>query len=339
MSPSAASGPAGPVKLLVLEDSDVDAALIKRELARSELQLAYQRVATRTDYAEALERGGFDLILSDFSLPDFDGVEALELARTLAPEAPFIFVSGVVGEEFAIESLKEGATDYVLKQRLERLPSAVRRALNEAHERRERRRAEERMTLLVAELSHRVKNTLATVAAISRLTLRQSASLEAFDQAFSRRLQALSTAHSLIFQNNWGETELRQVVEQALNPFRRAGETSIRIEGEDLRLSPKAALALTLMLHELATNATKYGALSEGTGRVEVRWSLQPSGDLPSVRLSWSEHGGPPVQPPTRKGFGHTLIERSIRYELDGSAKLSFSPAGMQAEISFPAAA
>ena len=194
------------------------------------------------------------------------------------------------------------------------------------------------MALLVAELSHRVKNTLATVSAISRLTLRQSASLEAFDQAFTRRLQALSTAHSLIFQANWGETELRAVVEQALNPFRRAGEPSFRIEGDAVKLPPKAALALTLMLHELATNAAKYGALSEEEGQVDVRWSLTP-GEPSTLRLGWSEHGGPPVAPPSRKGFGHTLIERSIRYELDGVAKLDFPPAGMRAEISFPLSA
>ena len=335
MSPAFSSGAVGPVKLLVLEDSDLDAAMVERELARSELALSYQRVSTRAAYAEALERGGFDLILSDFSLPDFDGVEALELARTLAPESPFIFVSGVVGEEFAIESLKQGATDYVLKQRLERLPSAVRRALNEAHERRERRRAEERMTLLVAELSHRVKNTLATVVAIARLTLRQSPDLATFDQAFSRRLQALSTAHSLIFQANWGETELRAVVEQALAPFRRSPEPAIHIQGPDVKLSPKAALSLTLMLHELATNAAKYGALSEGLGSVSVQWRLEPA-ETPLVRLSWTERGGPAVTPPSRKGFGHTLIERSIRYELDGSARLDFPPTGLDAEISFP---
>jgi two-component sensor histidine kinase len=327
--------PPASVRLLILEDSELDAALVERELARSELEIAYQRVSTRAAYAEALESGGFDLILSDFSLPDFDGVEALELARRLAPEAPFIFVSGVVGEEFAIESLKEGATDYVLKQRLERLPSAVRRALNEAHERRERRRAEERMALLVAELSHRVKNTLATVAAISRLTLRQSPTLEAFDQAFTRRLQALSIAHSLIFQANWGETELRAVVEQALTPFRRGADTAVRIDGEHVKLPPKAALALTLMLHELATNAAKYGALSTGDGGVDVGWSVEP-GSPATLHLAWSEHGGPPVSPPSRKGFGHTLIERSIRYELDGVAKLHFPPEGMQARISFP---
>ena len=326
------------VHILVLEDSDLDAALLERELARASMDVDYLRVSTRAGYVEALQAGGFDLILSDFSLPDFNGVEALNLARSLAPEAPFIFVSGVVGEEFAIESLKEGATDYVLKQRLERLPSAVRRALNEAHERRERRRAEERMSLLVAELSHRVKNTLATVAAISRLTLRQSATLEAFDAAFSRRLQALSQAHSLIFEANWGETELRVVVERALNPFRRPGEPTIRIDGDDLKLAPKAALALTLMLHELATNAAKYGALSDAGGTVDVHWSLQPS-EHPAVQLHWREHGGPMVHPPTRKGFGHTLIERSVRYELDGSAQLSFPPSGMQAEISFPAKA
>jgi two-component sensor histidine kinase len=335
LSPAGPLGLIGPVRLLMLEDSELDAALVERELDRSELQIEYQRVSTRAGYTEALERGGFDLILSDFSLPDFDGVEALDLARRLAPESPFIFVSGVVGEEFAIESLKEGATDYVLKQRLERLPSAVRRALSEAHERRERRRAEERMTLLVAELSHRVKNTLATVAAISRLTLRQSPTLEVFDQAFTRRLQALSTAHSLIFQANWGETELRAVVEQALNPFRRGADTAIRIEGPDVKLSPKAALALTLMLHELATNAAKYGALSGGDGGIDVGWSIKP-GQPARLRLHWGERGGPAVTPPTRKGFGHTLVERSIRYELDGTAQLHFPPEGLQADISFP---
>jgi two-component sensor histidine kinase/CheY-like chemotaxis protein len=319
----------------MLEDSDLDAVLVQRELARSDLSIAYHRVSTRRDYTDALRQGAFDLILSDFSLPDFDGVEALDLARQLAPEAPFIFVSGVVGEEFAIESLKEGATDYVLKQRLERLPSAVRRALNEARERRDRRRAEERMTLLVAELSHRVKNTLATVAAISRLTLRQSSSLQAFDEAFTRRLQALSTAHSLIFQANWGETDLSAVVEQALHPFRRGGEAGFRISGEPVKLSPKAALALTLMLHELATNATKYGALTTEDGQVDLHWTI--TAQEPAVLdLTWSEHGGPPVTTPTRKGFGHTLIERSVRYELDGTAKLTFPPEGMSADIHFP---
>jgi two-component sensor histidine kinase len=327
-----------PVRLLVLEDSDLDAVLIERELQRSGIDMEVERVFARSPYEAALQRGGgFDLILSDFSLPDFDGVAALQIARELAPETPFIFVSGVLGEEFAIDALKQGATDYILKQRLERLPSAVTRALAEAHERRERKLAEERMRLLVAELSHRVKNTLATVAAIARLTVRQSDSLQAFDVAFSRRLQALSQAHSLIFQANWGETELREVVEQALNPFRRAAETSIQIAGEDLKLQPKAALALTLMLHELATNAAKYGALSEDAGRVDVSWSLL-AGEPAAIRLNWREQGGPPVTPPPRKGFGHTLIERSARYELDGAARLSFPPDGLTAEISFPAA-
>ncbi len=165
----------------------------------------------------------------------------------------------------------------------------------------------------------------------------QSPDLATFDLAFGRRLEALSRAHSLIFEANWGETELRTVVEQALNPFRRPGEPSIQIEGEDLKLAPKAALALTLMLHELATNAAKYGALSDAGGRVDVRWTLQPADH--AIQLHWSEQDGPPVTPPTRKGFGHTLIERSVRYELDGSARLSFPASGMQAEISFPAAA
>jgi two-component sensor histidine kinase len=180
-----------------------------------------------------------------------------------------------------------------------------------------------------------VKNTMATVIAMARLTLRQSPDLETFEHAFMNRLQALAEAHSLVFQANWGETDLRQVVERAIAPFVRSEDGRLSVTGGIVKLPPKFALTLTLMMHELATNASKYGALKGSAGRVDVAWALQP-GPPALVHLRWVESGGPPVRPPTRKGFGHSLIERGARYELDGEAELSFPEDGMTAELTFP---
>jgi len=133
------------VRILLLEDSQIDAELIRERVSRALDSFEITQVMLRGEFEAALDRGRFDLILADYSLPSFDGMAALDIVRETAPETPFIVVSGVLGEEFAIEALKRGATDYVLKQRLSRLPAAMRRALSEAHERRERRLAEERL--------------------------------------------------------------------------------------------------------------------------------------------------------------------------------------------------
>ena len=324
--------PLAPVRLLFLEDSELDAELITAALSRGGVEVAVDRVVSAAAFEAALARGGFDLILSDYQLPGFDGLEALAMARRATPETPFIFVSGVLGEERAVETLKEGAVDYVLKQRLTRLPTAVRRALDEARERRERRAAEERGKLLVAELSHRVKNTLATVVSVARLTLKRATSLEDFEASFFGRLNALADANGLIFEANWGETDIRRVLERTLRPFGQPG--SFRLEGDELPLPPKPAVALSLVFHELATNAAKYGALSRDGGVVEVCWGVD--GDR-RAHLLWRERGGPPVTAPRRRGFGGTLIERSLRYELEGRAVVSHPGEGLEARLDFPA--
>ena len=147
------------INILLLEDSDLDAELIAGHLRKGNVSHRITRVSTRDDYIGALS-GDYDIILADYSLPSFDGLSALEIAHERTPETPFIFVSGTLGEEIAIESFKRGATDYVLKQRLVRLPAAVTRALAEAKEKFERQQAEAQLRLLVAELSHRVNNTI-----------------------------------------------------------------------------------------------------------------------------------------------------------------------------------
>jgi two-component sensor histidine kinase len=330
----------GVVKILLLEDSPIDADLIREYLRRGGVAFDIERVVTRDEFDSALQRGGHDLILSDYSLPAFDGLAALAIARQVAPDLPFIFVSGMLGEEIAIESLKNGATDYVVKTRLGRLPMVVSRALAEAREREARRRVEQRTRLLVAELSHRVKNTLMMVLAIAQQTLRRSNDLAEFEGAFLGRLQALSAAHSLLLRSNWEDMDLRELVEETLRPFRRGDSAAFLLDGPSVSVPPQLALTTTLVLHELATNAAKYGALTRDGGTVSLAWSVGPyegmDGDSRSLTLDWEEANGPPVTAPERSGFGTTLIQRSVAFELNGAAQLSFEETGVRCRLSFP---
>ncbi len=155
------------LRILHLEDDPADAALVAALLADEGLACAITRTATREQFVAALD-GEYDLVLADFAIPGFDGISAQRLALERHPDVPFVFVSGTMGEEVAIERLKAGATDYVLKQRLQRLPSAVRRALDEARDRRERHRAENEVRLLNAELEQRVVDRTAQLAAVNQ---------------------------------------------------------------------------------------------------------------------------------------------------------------------------
>jgi PAS domain S-box-containing protein len=199
----------------------------------------------------------------------------------------------------------------------------------------ERRRSEEQRNLLLNELNHRVKNTLATVQSLAMQTLRNTERSEDARELFDSRLSALSRAHDLLTLQNWEGAGLRDVVNRALAPFR--VEDRFAIEGPDVRLSPKQALALSIALHELATNAAKYGALSKEQGRVAVTWSISAGEDgEPLLDFAWTESGGPKVSPPTRTGFGSRLIERSLASELGGSAVIDYRPEGVIATITSP---
>jgi len=191
----------------------------------------------------------------------------------------------------------------------------------------EQKEAEKHLKLMVDELNHRVKNTLATVMAISAQSLRTATSLDGFRQAFQGRLQGLSSIHNLLNQTFWTGVGLRDVVEQALAPYVEKGDARVSIEGGELRLGPIAAVTLGMALHELAVNAAKYGALSAPSGRVRVAWR---PGEPGRVRLDWEESGGPPVQPPTRHGFGSALIEKVLAAELRGETRLEFPPQGVR---------
>jgi two-component sensor histidine kinase len=326
--------------VLLLEDSQLDADLITAALRREIPDVAIDHVVDRQGFEAQLSGRTHDIVLSDYSLPQFDGFAALAIARERAPGVPFIFVSGVLGEEIAIESLRRGATDYVLKQRLARLPPVVARAIAEARERAERRRAEDNLHLLVAELSHRVKNTLATVLSIAQQTLRGSASLEEFEPTFIGRVIALSEAHGLLFKTHWTATGLADIVERTFAPLGRADGSDYAAAGPPVQLNPRATLTLSMVLHELAANAIKHGAFSRPCGHVDIAWDLSPpAADAPGdpvVSLQWRETGGPAVQAPERRGFGTRLLERSAAYELGGSVSLDFAASGLICRLTFP---
>ena len=199
----------------------------------------------------------------------------------------------------------------------------------------ERKRAEERQQVLLAELSHRVKNTLATVRSIAIQTLRNAPSLEAFAPMFNGRLGALAVAHGLLTKTGWGEVELGELIRRIVAPYEN-GPDATRVDGPPARLRARQVVPMTLMLHELATNAAKYGALSTATGRLTVTWTVEATAPARSLRLHWREAGGPEVRPPAGKGFGTALIERSMAYELDGDARLDFRPEGLCCELVFP---
>jgi len=191
----------------------------------------------------------------------------------------------------------------------------------------ERRRAQEQQELLVGEIKHRIKNTLATVQAIAMQTLR-SASVDE-RSAFIARLHALANAHDLLTLESWNRAPLRDVVGRVLKPFQEKHHERFLIDGHgDLWLSANRSVLLALVLHELATNAVKYGALSNGTGRVHVGWEVVPNGPPGRMMLTWQESGGPPVKPPEHKGFGSLLIERVVEAEL-GAARFDFRPQGV----------
>lgn len=199
----------------------------------------------------------------------------------------------------------------------------------------ERKAAERLHATLLREMKHRLKNNLSTVLAIARQSFRGHESESDDFRKFEARLLALSNGHDLITRANWDSAELKDVVAQLLTMH---GRQRFEIDGPDLRLSPKSALALTLALHELATNAAKYGALSVPTGRVIIKWSIT-HGDSPGLTFCWQERNGPEVRSPSRKGFGSQLIERVLAGELRGKVQITYDPTGIVCEIDAPLSA
>ncbi|MEX6506654.1 sensor histidine kinase [Jiella sp. M17.18] len=446
-------------EILMLEDSSLDADLVEEHLRIGRVANRCDRVWTREDFTAALTERHYDLILADYQLPSFDGLSALAIAQDLKPEIPFIFVSATLGEEVAIEAMKKGATDYVVKFRLNRLAGCVERALEEARVRTAQRRAEiemleskarlsaalaiaklgtfqwdvasgrlvldersreifgisadqsptardlfervepddrpllietmkaaraakarlehefrltgstgrtqtvvvicewmgrgggdplravgvfgdvterkaadERQKLLLRELHHRVKNSLATVQSIVNFTLRTSDDMRDFQVGITNRIASLSRSHTLLMKNEWGDVHLRDLILGELEPYEHGRR--LTIEGPNVFLPPDLAMTFALAVHELTTNAAKYGSLSVGDGRLAVTWhDRQRECGGRELCIDWVESDGPEVKPPSRRGFGTTLLERLLGHQLGGTVEVAYPPEGAQIRI------
>lgn len=186
---------------------------------------------------------------------------------------------------------------------------------------------------LTRELNHRVKNTLANVLSIAALTRRRSTDIDDFTESLTARIRALSATHDLLSQSDWGNAALGDIVRSELAPYMEGHESHVAMSGPAIKLAPNDAMSLGLAIHELATNAAKYGALSTIEGRIHVHWVLL----TPELaEIHWREEGGPRVVEPRKRGFGRDLIEKIVAHELKSAVDLAFNPGGVECRLKVP---
>lgn len=267
------------------------------------------------------------------ALPDIAGQGFFELLDTVyATGEPFEGRSSRI----ELQRLPSGAPEVAyldfLYQPIRDNDGKVIGIFVQGHEVTETVLAAQRQRLMIDELNHRVKNTLATIQSIAMQTARSHEDPKTFAESFQARLMSLSHTHDLLTRSHWEGADLRDVLEHETAAH---GPGRIVLNGPALALGPAAALSLGMIFHELATNAAKYGALSQADGRVFVDWTIANQSNR-LLGIVWREVGGPVVPPPTRKGFGSRLIERNVRHDLAGEAKLSYASDGFIAELSVP---
>ena len=198
---------------------------------------------------------------------------------------------------------------------------------------RERRIAQESQLLIVAELNHRVKNVLAVIRSLVRQSQQGASSFETFTTDLQSRIHALSIAHDRLTQAHWKAAPLRGLIEAEAQAWTEPNDARLVLTGPPVMVEARAYQTLALVLHELMTNAAKYGALSVKDGRLAIDWTLAKTGDL---TLDWRERDGPPVAPPRRRGFGSIIVEQSIPFELKGEARIAYEPEGVKATFKIP---
>ncbi|MHC2018928.1 HWE histidine kinase domain-containing protein [Methylobacterium sp. CM6247] len=314
-----------------------------RDLTESEERLRFVLQAGRL--------GSWTLELADM---DFVASETFKIALGRDPNAPMSHAEyvGLIHEDDRIRhddsvaACIAGHGDYDIEYRVNTPAGTVRwfkirgkpfygddgvplRLAGIALDVTERKISEAHRTLLSNELNHRVKNTLATVQAIVVQTLRANLSHDETREIIQGRIHSLAAASDVLTRESWDGAILTQVATTALAPFRAEGEHRIKIRGPEVMLTPRLTLAFSMAFHELATNAVKYGALTNETGRILLDWDILSGSHPPTLRLTWQEFDGPPVSAPTRRGFGSRMIERALADELRGCAEIDYRPDGV----------
>ena len=200
----------------------------------------------------------------------------------------------------------------------------------------DRKHAAERQDLLIRELHHRVKNTLATVQAIASSTARTASNMGEFYEGFVGRIVSLAQTHNLLTDDLWQKASLEELLRNELGPYEDKDRTRVLLAGPTVDFPSEAAVPIGMAVHELTTNAAKHGAFSQADGRVEVRWTVAPNSDGAVLRMTWTEHGGPPVAKPERQGFGSRLLRRVLTAQLQAKVEIDYDAAGIRCAIEMP---
>jgi len=328
----------GILRVLVVDDDSGHVALALRRLSR--LGFSCAAAATGIEALARLESGErFDAVVLDMNMPGLDGLATLARIRARPNPPPVVFVTGADEASLAVSGLKAGASDFIVKvpdpAYFDLLAAALRQAVSAEEERRARQKAEAARDLLTRELSHRVKNILSVVASIASLSGRSAESLESFLKDFAGRIAALSAAHDELVHEGWRHTNLAAMVEAVLAP-----QTSRRLEIDlpPAHIDPHMAHTLALVLHELATNAVKYGALASEGGSVRLTGTIERGeAGAEAVAMEWREEGPAPIERPQRRGFGLTMIERAMG-QSGGRVTVEWLPNGLVCSLRLPLA-
>ena len=339
-------------KVNVLIVDDQPAKLLSYEVMLEELGHALVKASSAKEALEILLKTEIAVVLIDVCMPELDGFELAAMIRDHPrfQKTAIIFVSAIhLTETDHLRGYDVGAVDYVpvpvvaqvLRAKVRVFAELYRKTkqleqLNSELESRVADRTAEleaaaaHQALLAREVDHRARNALAIVQSIVRLT--RSDTMGGYTEAVDGRIQALAHAHELLSESRWQGAEMRRLVEEETAPYRNDDPAKISFSGPDVLLPPDRAQSIALALHELATNAAKYGALSVEPGRIAIDWKIE-TGDL---ILHWTESGGPPVRPPTKEGFGSQIINASMKQHSDGKATFAWHPLGLECTLSIP---
>lgn len=324
------------LRFLLLEDSNLDTELVSEHLRGTGLAYTLDRVIAQEDFVRAIDCSDYDLILADYVLPSFDGMSALTLARERCPNTPFVFVSGTLGEEIAVEALKRGATDYVLKQRLERLPRTVLRALAEARERAERQRAQqalrdlvEEKTTLLHELDHRVKNNLQLLLSLVSYEIRQARSPDVRRAlgGVRERLQALGIVHRLLYASDDVDTFDAGAFagELCADLLASYGRPDVILEAETgpVPVPVPAAIAapIALLLNEMVSSALAHAFMGR-SGKLKL--TVRPSGGICVIEIR-DDRFTPAEKQATRES-STGQIQKALARQLDATVEWPDDP-------------
>lgn len=331
-----------PLRILIVEDRPEDVELVLHELKREGLCFEHRRVDDEKGFGAALDWAP-QIILADYNLPQFTARRALELLRERGDDVPFIVITGSISEEVAVDMMKRGAADYLIKDRLTRLGVAVKQALEQKRLRDAQRanvdalrRMAEIERLLRLELDHRVRNNLASLLSLVDMTRRTTRDVGAFAESIGGRIRVMANVHGLLSAGRYSAMPVSRIVELVRPP---GAERRVSVTGDDPLIPASQVASLAIVLHECFTNAQKHGALSAQDGRIDIacRFAEDDKGQA-MLCLRWTERGGPAPSTPHEPGNGTQLIAGVVRSDLRGEIRFRWPPQGADHELSFPLA-